>query len=74
MSGTPFNAELISGISFYSQALGKQMRYLYPDCGHHWAGWILFKHTDGQWVSLRKATDQDIAELSSAVVRAHHGQ
>lgn len=35
-------------------------------------GWLLFKHPDGQWVTLRKATDDDIAKLSQAVVEAHH--
>jgi hypothetical protein len=64
--------ENTSGISFYSRARRQQMRYLYPDSGHHWAGWILFKNVDGQWVSLRKATDSDVAELSAAVVTAHH--
>jgi hypothetical protein len=64
--------ETANGINFYSQARHQQMRYLYPDCGHHWAGWILYKHPDGQWVSLRKATDADIAELSAAVSKAHH--
>lgn len=46
-----------SGIGFYSQTMQREMRYLYPDSGHHWAGWILFRHPDGHWVSLRKATD-----------------
>ena len=41
-----------SGIGFYSQARRQKMRYLYPDSGHHWAGWIIFRNADGQWVSL----------------------
>jgi hypothetical protein len=68
-----FNAETISGISFYSKARKQKMRYLYPDSGHSLAGWILYEHPSGQWFSLRKATDRDIEELSSAVIRGHHG-
>ena len=25
--------------------------------------WIFFKHPDGQWVSMRKATEDDIAKV-----------
>lgn len=32
-------------------------------------GWILYRHPDGQWVSLRKATDPDFAALDAAGVR-----
>jgi len=35
-------------------------------------GWLLYKHLDGQWVTLRKATDDDVARVSQAVVDAHH--
>ena len=35
-------------------------------------GWLLYRHADGQWVTLRKATDQDINAISAAVVAAHH--
>lgn len=61
-----------NGINFWSATRKQEMRYLYPDSGHEWAGWILYRHPDGQWVSLRKATDRDIAELSAAVSKAHH--
>jgi hypothetical protein len=64
--------EEASGIDFWSSARRQEMRYLYPDSGHPWSGWIVFKHPDGQWVSLRKATDRDITELSAAVSAAHH--
>jgi hypothetical protein len=67
-----YDAEKFSGINFYSISMKKQMRYLYPDCGDSWAGWILYRHADGPWVSLRKATDRDIAELTVAVTKAHH--
>jgi hypothetical protein len=64
--------ETVSGISFYSQSRNQEMRYLYPDSGHRLAGWILAKHPDGGWYSLRRATDKDIADISGAVVAAHH--
>jgi hypothetical protein len=35
-------------------------------------GWLLYRHPDGQWVTLRKATDADIAVISQAVINAHH--
>lgn len=27
--------------------------------------WLCYKHPDGQWVTLRKVTDEDIAMLKS---------
>jgi hypothetical protein len=60
------------GLKF--EANGKQMMYCYPDCEREsLRGWILYKHPDGQWVTLRKATDDDIKRINSAVVDAHHG-
>jgi hypothetical protein len=51
---------------------GKTMRYFYPDAPHPLAGWIVWKHPEGQWVTLRKATDDDIARINAAVSKAHH--
>jgi hypothetical protein len=62
------------GVGFYSQTKRCEMRYLYPDSGHSWAGWILYRHAEGHWVALRKASDADIAEISAAVVSAHHSE
>ena len=28
--------------------------------------WLVYKHSDGQWVTLRKATDEDIAKIDRA--------
>ena len=59
------------GLNF--EANGKQMKYCYPDCPREsLRGWLLYKHPDGQWVSLRKATDDDLARINAAVVQAHH--
>jgi hypothetical protein len=30
---------------------GKEMMYCYPDSEHELAGWILYRHPDGQWVT-----------------------
>ena len=37
-------------------------------------GWLFFRHPEGQWVSLRKATDDDLASISAAIVAAHHAE
>lgn len=29
-------------------------------------GWLLYRYPDGPWVTLRKATDADIAAISTA--------
>jgi hypothetical protein len=32
-----------------------------------WAGWLLYRHPDGQWVSLRKATQDDLAKIEQRI-------
>jgi hypothetical protein len=54
------------------EANGKEMMYCYPDSQHELAGWILYRHPDGQWVTLRKATDEDTRRMSQAVSRCFH--
>jgi hypothetical protein len=59
------------GLNF--EANGKQMKYCYPDCPREsLRGRLLYKRSDGQWVTLRKATDADIAAINRAVVFSHH--
>jgi hypothetical protein len=29
-------------------------------------GWVFYKHPDGQWVTLRKATEQEIEDAKQA--------
>lgn len=48
------------GIEFYDQVSGRVMKLV---TGGHFIGWIVYKHPDGQWVSLRKATDDDRERL-----------
>ena len=61
-----------TGLEFYDAATNRTMKYVYPDTPHWTAGWILYKHPDGQWVTLRKATDADVTALNKAVIGAHH--
>ena len=53
---------------------GKEMMYCYPDSKHELAGWILYRHPDGQWVTLRKATDADVEKMSEAVSAQFHSR
>lgn len=54
------------------EANGREMMYVYPDTKHESAGWLLYRHPDGQWVSYRKATDADIIAMSAAVSKSFH--
>lgn len=57
------------GLKFYSQSR-KQKMMLISDGPHK--DWLAYQHPDGQWVSLRKATNADRAEIDNAIVSAHH--
>ncbi len=41
----------------------------------HMRGWLCYRHPDGQWVTLRKATDDDLRALgdTAAEVTARRG-
>ena len=58
------------GLEFFDNATKKRMKYVYPDYPHWTAGWILYKHPDGQWVTLRKATYADVGRISQAVIES----
>ncbi len=60
------------GLQFFDARSERWMKYVYPDTEGSYAGWILYKHPDGQWVTLRKATDDDLERMSKAVSKAHH--
>lgn len=72
MPSEPSNPETLHGITFYDLASHRKARYIYPDAGHWTAGWIVVQNPSGEWMTLRKATDADIAALNKAVVEAHH--
>lgn len=62
-----------TGVEFYDAASGRTMKYVYPDTKHWTAGWLLYRNPgDGQWVTLRKATEDDIARITKQIVKAHH--
>jgi hypothetical protein len=72
MSEYPYNADNIPGLTFHDEGSGKNMRYIYPDAQHWCAGWLLSQKVDGGWMTVRKATDIDIAAINRAVSEAHH--
>jgi hypothetical protein len=51
-------------MEFFDFATGRMMQYVSPDAPF-WAGWLFYKHPDGQWVSLRKATEEDVARIAA---------
>ena len=51
------------GWTFFVQASDREMKLVYEGT---WKDWIVFKHPDGQWVSLRKATKDDWHALLTA--------
>ena len=46
------------GLRFFDNASKREMLLVYDDAPQ-WAGWLFWRHPDGQWVSLRKATTDD---------------
>lgn len=59
MKGEIFNPP---GLEFESN--GKTMKYCYGDCPQiSLRGWLLYKHPDGQWIALRRASDADIKAI-----------
>lgn len=62
-----------SFIEFFDGRSNRWMRYVYPNSGEWYSGWILFKNPgDGQWVTLRKPTRDDTYAIDKAVAEAHH--
>lgn len=54
------------GIQFFDAISNRQMLLVAE--GEPFAGWLCYRHPDGQWVSLREATNADRAKLASALV------
>lgn len=52
------------GFPFYDGATGRKMMLV---TGGQWKGWLAWQHPDGEWVSLRKATDQDRKVIFGAI-------
>ncbi len=62
----------VAPLRFHDRRREQNMMYVYPDTNHELAGWLLYQHPAGQWVTLRKATDDDVERLSALVRYAHH--
>lgn len=58
-----------TGIKFYDNASGREMILVTEGS---YKNWIVYKHPDGQYVTLRKATDADITAITTAFSDAHH--
>lgn len=57
MSDAPYTPK---GIEFIDLHSGRQMLLVSEEEEQvSWRGWIMWRHPDGQWVSLRKATADD---------------
>ncbi len=51
------------GRRFFDTASNREMILVAE--GEKFAGWLCYRHPDGQWVSLRKATQDDLVKLES---------
>lgn len=51
-------------VEFWDQGLKLTMKYVLAG---NYAGWMCWKHPDGQWVTLRKATTDDIGRIMLAM-------
>ena len=56
------------GIGFYDVANQRQMKLVTSGPGK---GWLVFKHIDGQWVTLRKPTEGELWLIWDAVWPVH---
>lgn len=56
------------GIRFFDRASNRAMLLV---TGGPWHGWLCYRHPDGQWVSLRLATVEDVDRMSEAVWNSH---
>ena len=57
-------------IEFYDKATGRMM-LLVDDDRHSFSGWLCYKHPDGQWVTERKPTDEELQIIKSLVSEAY---
>ncbi len=51
------------GVIFFDNASKRQM--LLVGEGEAYAGWLCYKHPDGHWVTLRKATEDDREKIAA---------
>ena len=60
-----------TGLTFFDKASGREMKYVPGDSSHWTAGWLLYRHLDGQWLTLRKATGGDLEGLRSQIATTY---
>lgn len=72
MSNEKFDPGTLCGVSFFDAATERVMRYIYPNAKHWMAGWIITRNPSGEWMTWRRATDDDIKAINKAVVEGHH--
>lgn len=51
------------GLRFYD--LGRRCEMILVHEGERYAGWLCYRHPDGQWMTLRKATEDDRARIAA---------
>lgn len=52
------------GVRFFDQASQREM--LLVGDGEAYAGWLCFRGADGQWVTQRIATEDDLEKIANA--------
>lgn len=54
------------GLEFHDLVSGRQMVYVTEG---QYKGWICYKHPDGQWVTLRIATQEDKERIFACLLK-----
>jgi hypothetical protein len=69
------SADHPAGLALRDAVTGREM-LLVSEPGHIYWGWLLYRHPDGDWVTLRKATAADQVRIARAleVGRAGEGE
>lgn len=62
------------GIEFRDSLRHRTMKYVAPDLVHEAAGWFLFKHPDGQWVTDRQATEAEKYAIELSILDVFLGR
>jgi hypothetical protein len=55
-----------SGFQFYDLASAREMKWVFGDRQENLNDWLVYKHPDGQWVTLRKITEADKKAMIAA--------
>lgn len=67
MSNKSFDVGSLHGITFYDAKSTCYIRYICPDASHWVAGWLVRQTKGGQWITMRKATQEDIEVINRTV-------